>query len=479
MTITHDTTLHRPHVMTINGQPVEGTATFDVVDPSTGDVFAQAPDCTPEQLDAAMRAAQLAQPPWAQDEDARRRALLAAADLLEAHADDLARILIREQGRPASFTGEMDLVVAWLRYFGNVEVPREVLVDNDTEFIEKVHKPLGVVAAIAPWNAPLMLAMWKIAPALRAGNTVVLKPSPYTPLSTLAMGELLQSVFPAGVLNVVSGLDPLGARMVEHPVPRKVSFTGSTATGKKVAASAANSLKRITLELGGNDPAIVLPDADPAAIADKLFWGGFVNSGQICLAVKRVYVHSTIRDRLVEELAARARAAVVGDGFDPRTTLGPLTNAMQRDKVAQLVSAAIDDGAVAVTGGEAPSGQGYFYPPTILTNAKDGMAVVDEEQFGPVMPIVAYDDLDAVIEQVNTSPFGLTASVWSTDLDAAARVAAQLDAGQVTINAHANGLRPYLPFSGHKESGIGVENALEGLAEYTSTTVLIRPKPTS
>jgi acyl-CoA reductase-like NAD-dependent aldehyde dehydrogenase len=479
MAITHDTILHRPHVMTINGQPVQGTATFDVVNPSTGEVFAQAPDCTPEQLDAAMRAAQLAQPPWARDEDARRTALLAAADLLETHAGDLARILIREQGRPASFTGEMDLVVAWLRYFGNVEVPREVLVDNDTEFIEKVHKPLGVVAAIAPWNAPLMLAMWKIAPALRAGNTVVLKPSPYTPLSTLAMGELLQSVIPAGVLNVVSGLDPLGARMVEHPVPRKVSFTGSTATGKKVAASAANSLKRVTLELGGNDPAIVLPDADPAAIADRLFWGGFVNSGQICLAVKRVYVHSAIRDRLVEELAARARAAVVGDGFDPRTTLGPLTNAMQRDKVAQLVSAAIHDGAVAVTGGEAPAGQGYFYPPTILTNAKDGMAVVDEEQFGPVMPVVVYDDLDAVIEQVNTSPFGLTASVWSTDLDAAARVAAQLDAGQVTINAHANGLRPYLPFSGHKESGIGVENALEGLAEYTSTTVLIRPKPTS
>lgn len=337
----------------------------------------------------------------------------------------------------------MDLVIAWLRYFGSVEVPREVLVDNETEFIEKVHKPLGVVAAIALWNAPLMLATWKVAPALRAGNTVVLKPSPYTPLSTLAMGELLRSVFPAGVLNVVSGLDPLGARMVEHPVPRKVSFTGSTATGKKVAASAANSLKRVTLELGGNDPAIVLPDADPAAIADKLFWGGFVNSGQICLAVKRVYVHSTIHDSLVEELAQRARAAVVGDGFDPRTTLGPLTNAMQRDKVAQLVSAAIDDGAVAVTGGEALPGQGYFYPPTILANAKDGMAVVDEEQFGPVMPIVAYDDLDAVVERVNASPFGLTASVWSTDLDAAARVAAQLDAGQVTINAHANGLRLY------------------------------------
>ncbi|MEW2513806.1 aldehyde dehydrogenase family protein [Streptomyces sp. NPDC046870] len=352
---------------------------------------------------------------------------------------------------------------------------------STTEFIEKVHKPLGVVAAIAPWNAPLMLAMWKIAPALRAGNTVVLKPSPCTPLSTLAMGELLRSVFPAGVLNVVSGLDPLGARMVEHPVPCKVSFTGSTATGKKVAASAANSLKRVTLELGGNDPAIVLPDADPVAIADKLFWGGFVNSGQICLAVKRVYVHSTIHDSLVEELAQRARTAVVGDGFDPRSTLGPLTNTMQRDKVAQLVSAAIDDGAVAVTGGEALPGQGYFYPPTILANAKDGMAVVDEEQFGPVMPVVAYDDLDAVIERVNTSPFGLTASVRSTDLDAAARVATQLDAGQVTVNAHAHahGLRPYLPFSGHKDSGIGVENALEGLAEYTSTTVLIHPKPTS
>ncbi|MGW5497591.1 aldehyde dehydrogenase family protein [Streptomyces olivaceoviridis] len=478
MAITHGATLRRPHTMTINGQPVEGTAAFDVVNPSTGEIFAQAPDCTPDQLDAAMRAAELAQPRWAEDESTRRQLLLLAADRLEAHADELASILIREQGRPVSFAREMDLVVAWLRYFGSVEIPREVIVDNDTELIEKIHKPLGVVAAIAPWNAPLLLATWKIAPALRAGNTVVLKPSPYTPLSTLAMGEVLRDILPAGVLNVISGLDPLGARMVEHPIPRKVSFTGSTATGKKVAASAAISLKRVTLELGGNDPAIVLPDADPAAIADKLFWGAFVNSGQICLAVKRVYVHTSIHDSLVEELAERARKAVVGDGFDPHTTLGPLTNAMQRDRVAQLVNSAIDDGAVAVTGGEAPPGDGYFYPPTILTNTKDGMAVVDEEQFGPVLPIVAYDDLDAVIERVNASPFGLTASVWSTDLDTAAHVAAQLDAGQVTVNAHANGLRPYLPFSGHKQSGIGVENALEGLSEYTSSTVLIRPKGT-
>jgi acyl-CoA reductase-like NAD-dependent aldehyde dehydrogenase len=476
MTIAEHATSRPVSTMTIDGGAVEGVVTFGVRNPATGEVFAQAPDCTADQLDAAMAAAQRAQRTWAQDEQVRRTALLRAADRIEEHADELAAILIREQGRPKSFAREIDLVVSWLRYFGELEIPREVIKDDDAEVIEKVRRPLGVVAAIAPWNAPLMLAMWKIAPALRAGNTVVLKPSPYTPLSTLAMGEILREVFPAGVLNVVSGLDPLGARMVEHPVPRKISFTGSTATGKKVAASASNDLKRVTLELGGNDPAIVLPGTDPAAVADRLFWGAFVNSGQICLAVKRVYVHSSIHDALVEQMVQRARAAVVGDGADPATTLGPLTNAMQRDKVAELVDAALQDGAVAVTGGRAGSGGGYFYEPTVLTNAKDGMRIVDEEQFGPVMPIVSYDDVDSVVEHVNASPFGLTASVWSSDLDAAADVAGRIDAGQVTINAHANGLRPYLPFSGHKQSGIGVENALEGLSEYSSTTVLIRPK---
>jgi acyl-CoA reductase-like NAD-dependent aldehyde dehydrogenase len=471
--------LSLPHTftMTIDGEPVAGEAGFDVVDPATGEVFAQAPDCSSAQLDAAFAAARRAQPAWARDETARVESLRAVGARLREHASTIATLMVREQGKPLEGARrEVELAAAWFDHYAALELPVEVVADRDLERIEKVHRPLGVVAAIAPWNAPIMLAVWKLAPALRAGNTVVLKPSPFTPLSTLAAGEALRDVLPPGVLNVVTGRDPLGALMVAHPVPRKVSFTGSTATGAAVAASAAGDLKRVTLELGGNDPAIVLGDVDPAAIADRLYAAAFINSGQICLAVKRVYAHADVYDAVVEELARRARAAVLGNGLDPATTLGPLSTEPQLRRVVDLVDDALARGAVAAAGGEAAVGGGYFYRPTVLRDAVDGMAVVDEEQFGPVLPVVSFDHVDAVVDRVNDSPFGLTASVWSADVDAAAEVAARIDAGQVTVNGHMTGLRPSLPFSGHKHSGVGIENGLEGLLEYTSTTVLIRPK---
>ena len=282
-------------------------------------------------------------------------------------------------------------------------------------------RPFGVVGAITPWNYPVMLAAWKIAPALLAGNTVVIKPSPYTPLSTLRLGEILRDVLPPGVLNVVSGGDALGAWITQHPLVRKISFTGSVATGKKVAAAAAPDLKRVTLELGGNDAAIVLPDADPAAIADKIFWGAFTNSGQVCSAIKRVYVHEDSFAALRDELTARAKSVKMGDGFEEGVQLGPINNRPQFERVIDLVDDAKIAGATITAGGAPRPGGGYFFEPTIVTGVAEGVRLVDEEQFGPALPLLTYRDVDDAVERANATSFGLSGSVWSSDVSRAAR----------------------------------------------------------
>ncbi|WP_431907466.1 aldehyde dehydrogenase family protein [Nonomuraea jabiensis] len=457
--------------MTVGGAAVPGAGTFDVVDPATGEVFARAPDCGADRLDQAMAAARAAFPAWRRDERHRRDLLNEAARALEAAAGRLAPILTAEQGKPLKDARrEIATAVTWLRYYAGLDVPREVSPDGSAEVIRR---PLGVVAAITPWNFPIALAMWKIAPALRAGNTMVLKPSPYTPLTTLAMGEMLAPILPPGVLNVISGRDPLGALMTAHPAPRKISFTGSTATGKRVAAAAAEDLKRVTLELGGNDPAIILDDANPGQIADSLFWSAFANNGQICLAVKRVYAPERLYDDLVEALAVRARSVRVDAGTADGAQLGPINNRPQYERVAGLVGDALRHGAVAAAGGRPIDRPGYFYQPTVLSGATDGTRIVDEEQFGPALPVIAYRDLDQAVERANGTDYGLTASVWSPDLDRAARVAAELDCGQVSINAHGRGVRPDLPFGGHKRSGLGVENGLWGLYGHTDLQVLV------
>jgi len=465
--------------MTIDGSAVLGGC-YPVLNPATAQPFAEAPACTPDQLDQAVAAAARAYPGWKRDDQARQAVLRKAAATILASVGELAPLLTAEQGKPrAEAATEVRAAGAWLRYYADLEIPRQVVQDDRRGFTEVRHRPLGVVAAITPWNYPIALALWKIAPALRAGNTMVLKPSPYTPLATLALGRLLSDVLPPGVLNVVSGPDPLGALLAGHPTPRKISFTGSAATGRRVAAAAAADLKRVTLELGGNDPAIVLDDADPEAIADALFWGAFANNGQMCMAVKRVYVPQRLRAGLVAALAARADATRVGDGSDKASRLGPVSNRAQFDRVSELVRDAVAHDAVVAAGGAALDRPGYFFAPTILTGLSDGVRVVDEEQFGPVLPVIGYRDLDDAVRRANGTEYGLTASVWSPDLDRAAAVAARLEAGQVSVNVHAGGVRPDLPFSGHKASGIGVENGLWGLYGYTDVQALTRPPLTA
>lgn len=462
--------------MTIDGRAVSTTGAFEVVDPATGSPFTTAPECTPEQLDEAMHSAASAYRTWRRDEPARRELMLASADAVLAATDSIAPLLTQEQGKPlAEAQMEVRAVALWLRHFAGLEIEDEILQDDEHLHIRVTHRPLGVVAAITPWNFPLSLAAWKIAPALRAGNTMVLKPSPYTPLATLRLGQVLADVLPAGVLNVVTGSDPLGALMTSHPVPRKISFTGSVGTGKHVAASAAPDLKRITLELGGNDPAILLDDVDVEAVAERLFWSAFRNNGQVCSAVKRVYAPEAIYDEVVDALAAVASSVRVGPGSDPDSQLGPLNNAPQQRRVAELVEDAVSRGGQAVTGGDVVEGPGFFYQPTILRGVDDGMAVVDEEQFGPVLPVVPYRSVDEALERANGTHFGLSGSVWGADADRAAEVAEELDCGTAWINTHL-ALRPDQPFGGAKWSGVGVENGHWGLHSFTEVKVLHRSR---
>ncbi len=462
--------------MTISGEAVPTEDTFTVINPSTGEGHAEAPSATKEQLDAAFESSAKAYRDWKLDEAARRATLNKAAEVIMASAGELAPVLTAEQGKPI---GEATIEVfgagVWLQYFAGLEVPREVIQDDDNAFVEVIRRSLGVVAAITPWNFPLILASWKIAPALLAGNTMVLKPSPYTPLATLKLGEILRSVLPPGVLNVVSGGDELGAWMTSHPVPRKVSFTGSVATGKKVAAAAAPDLKRVTLELGGNDPAIVLDDADVATVAGKIFDAAFANNGQVCSAIKRVYVPEALYGDVVDALAEKARAAKVGDGMADGTQLGPINNKPQYERVKELVADAVAGGARAVAGGKEMDGGGYFFEPTILADVSDGTRIVDEEQFGPALPVISYRDLDDAVERANATHFGLSGSVWSADASRAADVASRLECGTAWANTHL-ALAPHQPFGGAKWSGIGVENGPWGLLGFTELQVLYRSK---
>jgi acyl-CoA reductase-like NAD-dependent aldehyde dehydrogenase len=474
--MTIDSVLTTEPAMIIDGERRTTPTTFDVVNPATEGLAGRAPAASRADLDDAMAAAARAFPAWAADEDARRAALLTAADALRAEAPRIGAILTAENGKPlARAVEEVYGVIGWTKYFAGLELPRETIHSDATSVIEIVRRPLGVVAAIAPWNFPLTLASWKFAPALRAGNTVVLKPSPFTPLSTLVMGEVLAKALPPGVLNVVCGGDELGAWMTSHPTPRKVSFTGSVATGKKVAVSAAADLKRVTLELGGNDPAILLDDVDVARSADGLFDGAFRNSGQVCIAIKRVYVPAARYGEVVEALAEKARHAVVGDPMAPETQFGPVSNAPQYQRVLGLLTDALGRGATAAAGGGALDGPGYFVAPTVLRDAPDGTPIVDEEQFGPVLPVIPYTNLDDVLSRVNATMYGLGGSVWSSDPDRAATVAGRLECGSAWVNSHA-GLRPSVPFGGVKWSGIGVENGPWGLASYTDIQTLHRAR---
>ncbi|CUW33189.1 aldehyde dehydrogenase family protein [Streptomyces reticuli] len=456
--------------------PARRSARFAVIDPATGEAFDEAPDQRPDELDAVVDRAHRAWHGWRADPAARTTALRRAADAVERAGDDLARSLTREQGKPlAESYAEIARTAARLRYFADLVPRTRRITDGRPVHSEIRWRPLGPVAAIVPWNFPLQLAAAKFAPALAAGNTMVLKPSPYTPLATRLLGSVLATALPKDVLTVVTGREPLGARLASHPGIRHVTFTGSVPTGRAVAEAAAASLARVTLELGGNDAAVLLDDIDVDRITDRLFWAAFRNCGQVCMAVKRVYAPARLHAEVVEALAQRAKTVVVGAGTDPDTRLGPVNNAAQLARVEQVTKQARADGARAAAGGRRLDRPGYFFAPTILTDVPPASPVVTEEQFGPVLPVLPYRSLDEAVDAANGTGFGLGGSVWGTDLDRAEAVADRLECGTAWINHHAE-LSLAQPFAGVKNSGVGVAGGPWGLYGNLRPFVVHRPR---
>ena len=457
----------------IDGEPRQGAEHLDVINPAYGRVFARCPAAGSSELDKAVAAAKRAFGTWRYTSYEQRAALikeLAAA--LREHQDPLAELLTREQGKPLNQSAaEIDRGAAQSEGMVGIEIPVETLIEDEQRHIELRYRPLGVVGIITPWNAPVNLALGPLVSALYTGNTVVLKPSPYTPLTTLKLGELLNRIFPAGVVNVLAGGDELGQWMTEHVDIDKISFTGSVATGKKVLASAAGTLKRVTLELGGNDPAIILDDADPKAIARKIFFASFVNSGQVCMAIKRIYAHESIYDELCEALVEQADAAVVGNGLDPDTELGPIQNKMQFDKVVDILKDTKQSGARILSGGEVPDEPGYFFPPTLVTDISEDSRLVREEQFGPIVPILKYSELDDALSRANDTRYGLSGSVWTSDPEKGAEIAAKLEVGTAWVNQH-RATSAFVPFGGAKESGYGRQYSILGLKGYMEPEVV-------
>merc|ERR1712117_27772 len=467
----------REFKMLVNGELVDSPNKFGVINPSTGQVFAQCPECSKEVLDQAVAAASAAQKSWAKTTHAeRKKCLTDAIDKIEAMKEPLSSLLTQEQGKIlAAAREEIGNCVHFLTSFADVEVKDKILVDNEKETVIEKHVPLGVVGGITPWNFPPLMAAWKIGEVVMTGNTIVIKPSPYTPLTTLLLGEAFKDTFPPGVVNFVSGSNEVGQWITEHPLVNKISFTGSTQTGKAIQAKTASSLKRLTLELGGNVAAIVLPDADTEAAAKGILAQAMSNSGQVCIAIKRAYVHESHKDEFVKVLTAEAEKLKFGDGFNEESQFGPLNNKMQFERVKELVEDAKQQpNAVIHTGGSPMPGNGYFYPPTIISGLKEGTRIVDEEQFGPVLPVVTYTDVDDVVKRANDSAYGLGGSVWGP-ADKAAEVASQIDAGTVWVNSHFI-LSPDVPFGGRKQSGVGRQTGDSTIDSNTDKKILRIPK---
>ena len=464
--------------MIINGEPVRAAQTFDVLNPATEEVAGQCQDGDAAAVDQAVQAALAAFPAWsATPDDERKAQLRRVADAVKAAMPELMNLLTLEVGKPlGGMNGvgsgmEVGGAIAWMRYTTELDLPVDLIQDNEQARVEVHRKPLGVVASITPWNWPLMIAVWHIVPALRTGNTVVIKPSEYAPLATSRMVELANEILPPGVLNLVTGGSAAGAALTEHPGVSKIVFTGSAATGRKIMAAAAGTVKRLTLELGGNDAGIVLPDVDVKQVAPKLLGCAFNNNGQTCAALKRLYVHESIHDELCEELARLAKELRVGNGLEESTDLGPVQNSKQLAIVENLAQDARAAGGQFLTGGSRMEGPGYFFEPTIVAGLSDGSRLVDEEPFGPIVPVIRYSDIDDAIARANANSNGLGGSVWSADEGQATELAARLECGTAWVNDHC-AIQPDAPFGGVKQSGIGVEFGLYGLEEFTSLQTL-------
>lgn len=448
---------------TIDGMAV--ASQFEtVIDPATGEAFQRSPVATAAELDQAVECSRRSQPGWnGLGWDQRAAMLDAFAAAISREQEWLATLHTMEQGMPLPLSRTFVAALPTrMRSITRRRVPGEVLVDEPGRRVTETWHPLGVVAAIAPWNGPLLLGMIKVATALIAGNAVVLKPSELTPLSTLELGRIGREILPRGVFNVVGGGAAVGAAMASHPGFDKLSFTGSTPTGIAIARASAQFLRPVTLELGGNDAAILLDDGPVEALVALAAQLGFVNCGQFCAAIKRIYAPRHKVQQVAAGLAALAGAHRLGNGLEPGITMGPIQNRAQFDKVCAIVDDAKAAGARIVAGGAPRPGPGYFYPPTVVTDIGDGTRLVDEEQFGPVIPVVAYDSVDRVIEQVNAGPYGLMASVWTRDLEQGERIAARLHVGSVAVNRHA-AFDPDVPFPLIKQSGMGIDYADHGI----------------
>ncbi|MGV3513436.1 MAG: aldehyde dehydrogenase family protein [Novosphingobium sp.] len=458
----------------INGELVTTASSLDVVNPANEQVIGQVPACGAEELDRAVAAARAAFKTWSKTPvDDRRAVIRKMASAIEANFDELYRLLTSEQGKPHHQAQHEIGACAGVMNAQSTLTLEETINEDSAERLSRTRRvPVGVVAGIVPWNFPLLMAVQKIAPAILSGCTIVLKPSPFTPLTTLKFAELIKDVVPAGVVNIITGEDALGPMMTSHPDIDKITFTGSTATGKRIMEGASKDLKRITLELGGNDASIVLPDADVEKVAEQLFWSSFTNAGQICVAAKRVYIHEDIYDDLSKAIAEYAKTVKVGDGSEQGTGVGPIQNKKQFERVCELIQDAKDNGYKFLVGGDVdPSGSGYYVPITILDNPPEDARIVAEEQFGPVMPLMKFSTDDEVIARANNSDYGLAGAVWTKDTERGVKIAEQLETGTVWINEFLH-LSPFAPFGGHKQSGFGAEYGIEGLKEFTYSQVI-------
>ena len=458
----------------IDGEMVDNGEWLEVLNPANEQVVGRVPAAGKDELDRAVAAARRAFKSWKKtSHEERQQVVQGIAAAIKENADELFRLLTTEQGKPHAQAQQEIYGAAGLAAAQSTLTLDDVVnQDDDTRLSRTRRVPVGVVGGIVPWNFPIMMAIQKIVPALVAGCTIVLKPSPFTPLTTLRIAELIKDVVPAGNVNIITGEDTLGPLITGHPDIDKITFTGSTATGKKIMEGAAGDLKRITLELGGNDASIVLPDADVEKVAEQLFWSSFSNAGQVCIAAKRIYIHEDIYDDLSKAIAEYAKTVVVGDGSQQGTGVGPIQNKKQYERVLELIQDAKDNGYKFLTGGDKdPSGTGYYVPITILDNPPEDARIVAEEQFGPVMPLMKFESVDEVIERANNSEYGLAGAVWTKDTDKGVEIAEQLETGTVWINEFMQ-LSPFAPFGGHKQSGFGAEYGIDGLKEFTYPQVI-------